>query len=167
MKRLLKQTGCPAKIVNNKKYFIDKFVPAHLINEYANEVYDTKYKGEDTKSIISMKMLNDVIIPYLQKYDDKLIYINCNRIVKGWEGNYIRINPSGRPKNISIIEKYSELLVGKFSHLINLLELSDEEIQKYTVDNMHLTYEGSEYLYKQLIEIIELWSSNRELEDVP
>ena len=33
------------------------------------------------------------VVPYLQKYNNKLIFINSNKIVKGWEGNYILKNP--------------------------------------------------------------------------
>jgi hypothetical protein len=40
----------------------------------------------------------------------------------------------------------------QFTHVIDLLEWNDEEIKKYTVDNMHLSYEGSEWILSKLIE---------------
>ena len=38
-----------------------------------------------------------------------------------------------------------------FTHFIDLLLWSDEDIRKYTVDNMHLSYEGSEWILKKLL----------------
>ena len=38
-----------------------------------------------------------------------------------------------------------------FTHFIDLLLWSDEDIRKYTVDNMHLSYEGSEWIFNKLV----------------
>jgi len=64
---------------------------------------------------------------------------------------YIK-NKLGRPKNIDIISDYSKQMQNQFTHIIDLLEWTDEEIKKYTVDNMHLSYEGSEWILSKLIE---------------
>ena len=92
-----------------------------------------------------------MVIPYLQQFNEKLILINTNSIVKNWEGNYIKVNPEGRPKNIGLVSKYSEKTLGKFDRLIDLLKWSDDEIKKYTVDNMHLTHAGSEYIHDEIL----------------
>jgi len=141
-------------IYNNKKLIIEKLVPTYLINNLINNPYNTIYKNEKTYSLISINIFEKIIIPYLQKFNEKLIYINTNNIVENWEGNYLLVNKLGRPKNINIISEYSKLTINKFDNIINLLEWNDNDIQKYTVDNMHLTYEGSEWIYNKIIERI-------------
>ena len=98
--------------------------------------------------------MNKKIINYLQKLENKLIYINSNKCVNDWEGNYIIKNKDGRPKNINIIEDFSKQTIGKFKNFINLLDWNDDDVKKYTVDNMHLTYEGSEFIYNEIIKLL-------------
>ena len=128
-----------------------------LLGDYLDldTLYQCKYRGEYTKSLISISAYENVVIPYLQKFNQKLIFINTNKIVPGWEGNYLSNNPYGRPKNINLVEEYSKKTIGKFDNLINLLEWDYEEIKRYTVDNMHLTYSGSEYIYKKIKKLLE------------
>ena len=38
-----------------------------------------------------------------------------------------------------------------FSNVINLLSWSDEEVKTRTVDNMHFSFAGSEWLYEELV----------------
>ena len=109
--------------------------------------------GEKTKSLVSLEINEKIVIPYLKTLDNKLIFINSNKCIKGWEGNYILKNKNGRPSNINIIEEYSKQTIGKFENYIDLLKWDDNDIKKYTVDNMHLTFEGSEYIYNKLIDI--------------
>lgn len=147
----------PRPLSNWEQAISDKLPFLHsFLGDYLDlkETYNVIYQGEDTKSIITTKAYEEVVIPYLQQLGDKLILINTNRIVPNWEGNYTNINPNGRPTNINKVAVYSEKTVGKFNNLINLLEWSDEDIRKYTVDNMHLTYAGSEYIYNKLIQYL-------------
>lgn len=136
---------------NTKKHFFEKFLGkvANLEN-----TYECEYSGEKTKSLVDLDSHKNIIVPYLQQLKDKLIFINTNKIVPNWEGNYLRVNPIGRPKNINIVSDYSKETLNKFSNLINLLEWNDEEVRKYTVDNMHLTLEGSEFIYKKILEFL-------------
>ncbi len=133
--------------MNDKIHFLKQFLSEYLD---LNNEYKTTYRGENTKSLISIEAYEKIVIPYLQQFDNKLIIINTNKIAKNWEGNYTKINPSGRPKNINIVEEYSKKTIGKFKQLINLLDWDDDEIKKYTVDNMHLTYMGSEFIFNEL-----------------
>ena len=128
------------------KSFIEDLCGNHL----TEDTYGVEYQGEDTKSLITIECYEKVIIPYLQNFRNKLILINTNKIVPNWEGSYINVNPSGRPTNIDIVAEYSSKTLGKFDNLINLLEWNNKDIQKYTVDNMHLTYDGSEYIWDKL-----------------
>lgn len=140
------------KIGNNKRNFFKKFF-GELNTNIKN--YGIHYKGEDTRSLVSIDMHKKYIIPYLQRYNDKLIFINSNKVVKGWEGNYININPIGRPKNINIIEEYANINQNKFTNIVDLLSWNDNDVKKYTIDNMHLTYQGSEYIFNKIIKILE------------
>lgn len=139
------------KIYNNKLDFIKKIISKKLLN---NNIYEIEYMGEKTKSLISLEINEKIVIPYLKTLGDKLIFINSNKCVKGWEGNYILKNKNGRPNNINIIEEYSKQTINKFENYIDLLKWNDNDVKKYTVDNMHLTFEGSEYIYNKLINIL-------------
>jgi hypothetical protein len=127
-----------------------------FLGSYFDEAttYGIDYMGEDTKSIISLNAYEEAVIPYLKTIGDKLILINTNKIVKNWEGDYLKVNSNGRPKNIDVVEQYSEKTIGNFKNLVSILEWGEEEVKKYTVDNMHLTYAGSEYVYNKTKEYL-------------
>jgi hypothetical protein len=146
------------KLINNKKKFMENFIPEKSLEGHIDSKYTVKYMGESTRSLVSLNINKNIIVPYLQNLSHKLahkfIYIGSNGICDGWEGDYLRVNKAGRPKNINIIKEYTKQYTGNFKYMINLLDWSDEEIKKYTVDNMHLTIEGSEWIYEKLIDII-------------
>lgn len=137
--------------LQSKLPFIETFLGKEL--DLTN-TYGAKYRGEDTKSLITISAYKNIIIPYLQQLDEKIILINTNHIVPNWEGNYLDVNPLGRPSNISVVGEYSKETIGNFSKLVNLLEWDHKEIKKYTVDNMHLSYLGSEFILKKITEYI-------------
>ena len=154
--RLIDVKRTNGRIINNKQDFMRQFIPSKLLERHLDTTHNVYYDGEDTRSLISLDINKQVIIPYLKKLDSKLIYINSNSIVPNWEGNYILKNKLGRPKNIHIISDYSKQMQNQFTNMIDLLEWTDEEIKTYTVDNMHLSYEGSEWIFNKLIEILQL-----------
>ena len=128
------------------------------ILNYLNTPFNIKYNNKNTVNLLSLDMLKNSIIPWLKNnINDKLIYINCNNIVKNWEGNYIKKNSLGRPKNINIISEYSKIIKNNIDNTIDLLEWNDNDIKKYTVDNMHLTYQGSEYIYNKILERLNIF----------
>lgn len=145
----------PRPLSNYYECYSTKNFIKDICGDYLTEdTYGVRYQEEDTKSLITIECYEKIIIPYLQSFGDKLIMINTNKIVPNWEGNYKKINPRGRPKNIDIVSEYSSKTLGKFDNLINLLEWNNEDIKKYTVDNMHLTYSGSEYIWNKLLGFI-------------
>lgn len=81
-----------------------------------------------------------------------LIWISCNDIDLKWWGNYFR----ERPLNSEMINIKSKLLLNnlKTNTILDLTNLTNEEIKKYTCDNVHLTKEGSNYILNNLIKII-------------
>jgi hypothetical protein len=144
-----------SKIINNKLSFMKKIFSTCDIKEHFDNYSTITYKNENTNNMISKSMHENIVIPYLKtKLQHKLIFINSNYILEGWEGNYIKINPLGRPKNINIINQYVDLNNTLFYNMIKL-DWSGDEIKKYTIDNMHLTYEGSEYIYDKVIKFLQ------------
>jgi hypothetical protein len=153
--KLISRDRSIKRIINNKKKFMDKIVPQELVKRHLMTNYDVIYSGERTKSFINLEIYEKVILPFLKRHDSKILFINSNRIVPGWEGNYLSVNKEGRPKNISVIERYSSLATAKLSNVINLLSWTNDDVKKYTVDNMHLTFLGSEYIYAKVCEFID------------
>ena len=149
-----KLTNEKSKIINNKMSFMKTIFSKDEINEHIDKYSVVKYKDEYTNNMVSTKMHENTVIPYLKhKLYDKLIFINSNHILDGWEGNYLKINPLGRPKNINIINDYVDLNKELLSDCINL-DWNGTDIKKYTIDNMHLTYEGSEYIYDKIVTLL-------------
>lgn len=144
-----------SKIINNKLSFMEKIFSEYELKEQFDKCSVVTYKNEYTNNMVSKGMHENIVIPYLKnKLQDKLIFINSNYILEGWEGNYITINPLGRPKNINIINEYVDLNNKLFPNIIKL-DWYGDEIKKYTVDNMHLTYEGSEYIYNKIARLLQ------------
>ncbi len=89
------------------------------------------------------------LIPRLMAIKN-LIFINANRIVRGWKGDY----PRERPENMSVIHDYSHAFAEAFpaERLVDLLTWSEDEVKIYTCDNLHLTEAGSDYIYDALLQ---------------
>ncbi len=136
-------------IKTNKKEIFEYFFTSNSINE--NRGYDIN----KTKSLVSLEMYEEVVVPYLSKIGNKLIFINSNKICKKWENDYLLENNTDQPANVNVIEQYAAINSAKIPNIINL-DWNDTEIQRYTVDNIHLTYMGSEYIYDKILNKISL-----------
>lgn len=141
------------KIVNNKKEIFDRLFGKKNIKSYLNNPFDVIYEDSKTINMISEDMASSVIGPFLQKYKN-IIFINSNRILSDWEGDFRR----GRPTNIDITHKYSDIISKFFpeDRLIDLRKWTKDEIKKFTCDNMHLTKKGSDYIMKELVKKMNL-----------
>lgn len=147
------------KIVNNKKDIFDSLFGEEKILEYLNTPFEVSFEGEKTINMYSLKMAH-IVGQKLQQIKN-LIYINANKIVPDWEGDFKR----GRPKNISIIEKYNDIVSSYIpkNRLIDLRRWSLDDVKNYTCDNMHLSSAGNEYIFNQLKKIIfSFYASNNE-----
>lgn len=107
------------------------------------------YENEFTNNFYSLEMAAQSIIPALNKIPN-LIWIGCNKVKADWRGTY----PKKRPDNMFEIEAYAKLFEEKLPNSIGLLQWDEEEIMKYTEDNIHLTREGFDFIYKKLLETI-------------
>jgi len=139
------------KIVNNKKNTFDKFFGQDLITKYLNKPFDTLFQGEKTINMYSLNMAKKALLPRLKSIPN-LIFINSNKVLKDWNGDHNK----GRPTNMAITNKYSKLFADSLpiSRVVDLLTWNEEEIKKYTCDNIHLSEAGNRYILNKLINII-------------
>ena len=144
-------TNYAKKIINNKKNLFDKFFGQENMKDYLSSPFKVEYEGEGTINMMSLDMVK-IIGQKLNKIDN-LIYINANRIIKNWNGDFKR----GRPKNIDITHEYCDTLSQYIpkERLVDLRKWSEKEIKRYTCDNMHLTDEGNQWIYQEVLKIIE------------
>jgi lysophospholipase L1-like esterase len=132
-------------IYQEKKEMMDKLFGESNIKYYLMSDLDCTYRNDKTINLYSMDMLLKNIIPELRKIRN-LLWISCNRIAQGWNGNY----PGVRPNNISYIQRYSELMEEKLDCTVSLHSWSDREIMSYTCDNMHLTKKGNQIVFEMI-----------------
>lgn len=137
------------KVVNNKAALFNAVFGEDAIRRYLNTDLGVEYEGQPTVNMYGLDMARRDLLPKLKAIPN-LIFINSNRFVPGWEGDFTR----GRPANIGITEQYSELFRDELGpdRLIDLLEWDREQIQTFTCDNLHLTKAGSDWIYDRLIE---------------
>ncbi|PKN02627.1 hypothetical protein CVU76_01140 [Candidatus Dojkabacteria bacterium HGW-Dojkabacteria-1] len=134
-------------IYPDKKQIFDKIFGEEIIKGYLSKDFGLEYEGDKTINLYSLDMAERYLIPELNKIPN-LIWISSNKIVPNWNGNYWK----ERPKNIRLIEEYSNLFISKLGgeKVINLMTWSEEEIKKYTFDNMHPNKAGSDYILRQI-----------------
>lgn len=148
--KTFKRKKPPPKVANHKLAFFRRFFGTRAYNAHARTCFKTEYRGEPTINLYSLPMLEDRVIPYLRQLGDKLIFVNSNRLVPGWEGDYTIKNPDGRPHNIRLIEDYAQRMSTSFD-CVDLLKWSSRQIKRFTTDNMHLSWAGSEWIAARLL----------------
>ncbi|MGN6372925.1 MAG: hypothetical protein ACTHM1_08025 [Solirubrobacteraceae bacterium] len=115
---------------------------AEIDKGYYATPFETQYMGEPTINLYSPEYLVNHIIPELRKVPN-LLWVNSNRFVPGWDGNYAK----GRPANIdTVVDSFDRLMLGESIPTINLKEWCAAEVQEYTIDNIHFTREGFQRL---------------------
>ena len=146
------------KIVNNKKECFDYFFGETQINNYLKKPFDIDFAGEKTINMYSLEMAHDFLIPWLKNFTN-LVFISANKVLPDWKGDHNK----GRPDNMEVIDKYSKLFSSQLpsQRVLDLNSWSREEVKKYTCDNMHLTKEGSDYIFDGICNIIGLGVGNK------
>lgn len=138
-----------SKVVNNKKEIFDHIFGEAAIREYFASPFGTTYAGEKTSNMYSLTMAEKDLLPRLADIPN-LVFINSNRFVPNWEGDFKK----GRPQNIAITHKYSDLFtqyLAKTAKVIDLRTWSNEDVKRYTCDNLHVTEAGNNYIYGELV----------------
>jgi hypothetical protein len=112
--------------------------------------YTEEYAGEKTTAIVPEFMV-DLIGAELNKIPN-LIWLSCNPVIDGWLGNYNK----PRPENLGIVSDKSKAIIPLLKNVkvVDITNWSEQEIKKYTCDNVHLTEAGMNYLQTQLTESI-------------
>ncbi len=141
------------KIVNNKKAIFDRVFGEKAMAVHLSRPFDTLYEDQPTINMYGLDMARQGLIPILAGIPN-LIFVTANRFVPGWEGNFKR----GRPENIRITERYSDLFATELAQagvpLVDLRDWSLDEVKTYTCDNIHLTKCGSDWIYERLMKLM-------------
>ena len=140
------------KIVNNKKFLFDTIFGEEKMLEHLSRPFKVEYENSPTINMYSLEMAASKLIPRLQSIPN-LLFINANRFVSNWNGDYWK----KRPANIGITHSYADLFANSLPRhsVLDLRIWKDDEIKKYTCDNVHLNAEGSDYIYDKIMDRIE------------
>jgi len=128
-----------------------------LLKEYHSEVFTELYFGKTVKNFYSEAFLAEHILPKLSAISN-LILIGCSPVLSDWRGNYWR----DRPQNMNMILDYSARCKAEIEHFIDLSTLSNEEIMKFTIDNIHLSPAGFDYVLQLILAPLNSILSNKE-----
>lgn len=135
------------KIVNRKKPLLDGlFSEAEMLRHFGRP-FAEEYEGDRTINLYSPQMMLERIVPRLRQIDN-LLFIGSNDFARGWNGDFGK----ERPSNIFMIEEYSRLLCQALPAVVNLHQWSPQEVMKFTCDNLHLSAEGSEWIFLRVLE---------------
>lgn len=142
------------KVRNHKKDYYDWVFGEEAMENYLKKenALITEFEGERTINLYSLEMMEERLFVFLQMVEN-LIWISCNPIIPEWKGTYFR----QRPENINLIMDYSRSMTEKLGadNVVDLNNWTEEEIKLYTLDNMHLTQAGSDYIYDKLDQMIQ------------
>ncbi|MFC3714808.1 hypothetical protein ACFONC_01375 [Luteimonas soli] len=142
------------KVVNNKKGAFDGVFGSEHMNAHFALPFETMYANERTMNMYGLEMARQSLIPRLAGIRN-LIFINANRFVSGWEGDFKK----GRPTNIDLTHAYSDVFsdgLANSAKIIDLRKWSDDQVKHYTCDNIHVTKAGSDYIYSEVMAAIGL-----------
>ena len=139
------------KVVNSKKAIFDDVFGAAEMSEHFRAPFDVTYDGEVTINMYSQKQMVAKLAPRLASIPN-LIFINSNRFVPGWEGDFTK----GRPSNMTITESYSQAIRDALpsGRVIDLLQWDERAITEFTCDNLHLTKAGSDWIHDEILATI-------------
>lgn len=143
----------PENMIKNIRQLKDTKVLKLFENNFnqldAIQLSDVIYDGEYTSSLYSKYFLENYILKELKQIDN-LIYIGLNKVLDNWDGNYNK----KRPQNINTILDFNSILIDSLENIIDISSWSEEEIKKYTVDNIHLSSNGFKHIKEEIKNIL-------------
>lgn len=98
------------------------------------------YQGEPTFQFMSREFVEDILIEKLESIGN-IVYISINPVINDWRGNYWRERPTSINKQL-----LQDSILRDALPTIDFSEWSKDEIMKYTIDNIHYTKAGVDYL---------------------
>lgn len=136
------------KVVNSKKAIFDRIFGVEANARHFSKPFETVYDGEQTINMYGLDEMVSKLSPVLAAIPN-LIFITSNRFVPGWQGDYTK----GRPENIGITETYSRAMRDALpaDRVIDLLQWDERAVTEFTCDNLHLSKEGSDWIYEALL----------------
>lgn len=142
-------------VYNKKLKIVQKIFPNSTMSPH---YYEEKYENENTFSLYDTTFLENTILFNMEKISKQtnLIWLGVNKIDINWNGNYFK----KRPSNINEILKYQDsiksYLATKSSNIkyIDIDGISQFDLKKHTVDNMHLSEEGFKLFYNVLLKVL-------------
>ena len=138
-------------IIRKKASRIREVFGEQAVSEFVPFQYNELYNGQPTASLYSISMLNKYILPRMNSYGKKLVWIGVNEVLVDWQGSYSR----PRPENLNVILSYQDSIDTRFSgSRVDLRSWKDDSIRRYTVDNIHLSDQGIRYLENELSQIL-------------
>lgn len=146
-----RKKSCSAIYDNNKEYY-DLIFGEKIIREHLNGDFGYPYKGDVAINMYSLDMAKNSLLPRLKQIPN-LVWISCNRILSTWNGEVEHAKE--RPPNIfDIVEDYTELFIEELEYVVDVLKWDEDEVRKYTHENVHLNESGSDYVYYELVKIL-------------
>lgn len=134
------------KVIDSKKEINEFKALFETDQAHRKNTSDIEYYGEKTNTIYSLEYLESTLAPQLKAINN-LIWIDSNHFVPGWEGNFAK----GRPKNINeTVTTFDSVLTPYISRSISLKSWTEEEIKRYTIDNIHFNKEGFREIFHEL-----------------
>lgn len=146
---------------NKKTWFDMVFGEENMINHFKNDFGpENIYEDKKTLNMFSLEMGVEYLVPLLEKIPNLIWISNCPLVGgngSSWRGTYWK----DRPNNMEIVNEISKAYIKEMNntHVIDTTNWSDEEIKKYTVDNIHYTKEGSDLIFEMIKDIINKKSS--------
>lgn len=125
------------RVYRTKWGTLTRFLPAEELRSNLASTDLGSYEGEATAPIYLPEMADRYVLPHLTAIPN-LVWIGPNRILPDWRGNYHRDRPTG----MTIVETFAERFVEALPRTVDLMGWTDEEIRRFTVDNIHLSAEG-------------------------
>jgi hypothetical protein len=105
--------------------------------DYHADPWPVRHRGQPTTNLYSERYLEEALIPRLLEIP-RLVWISSNPFVRGWEGE-----SSGRPANIGeVVGRYDRVMSARMPTVVDLRHWTDDEVRRYTTDNIHFTREG-------------------------
>jgi hypothetical protein len=144
-----------SQILNLKKEKIINVFGNDFFERISNlEIFEDDYLGQKTSAIISW---DNLLIDISDKFNEisNFIWISCNPVDVSWRGNYSR----DRPININLVNDKSKKLIEKLNEnvsVVNLTDLTIEEVHKYTCDNIHLSEDGMNFVKNKILKWVQL-----------
>ena len=124
---------------------LSRYIPADALERNLAHTDLGNYEGEPTAPIYPLEAARQYVVPLLKRIPN-LVWIGPNRVLPDWRGNYHR----DRPGSMHIVEDYTALFAEELRNVIDLRSWTDAEVQRFTVDNIHLSQEGFEFLLSEL-----------------